>query len=168
MTAIRATYADWKLIKTRARVQIVFEVPVEQADDAYQLLGGMPVAANEVWCGIARLDKSKAADQPRPDQSVGVPAGAKYIPTSEGPRKFETLPYATQAGIRCNDAVYRAFLREMCAQSAFQPDEAATAIRELCEVESRADIRPGTDAEKKWRELEGWFAAWQTKERAMA
>ena len=36
--AFRASYSDWKLIKTRSVVQIVFEVPLEAADEAYQVL----------------------------------------------------------------------------------------------------------------------------------
>jgi hypothetical protein len=40
--AFRGTYADWKLVKTRAVVQIVFEVPLEDSDAAYEILGGMP------------------------------------------------------------------------------------------------------------------------------
>jgi hypothetical protein len=53
--AFRAGYADWKLVKTRAVVQIVFEVPLEDSDAAYEILGGMPNHANERWFGIAAL-----------------------------------------------------------------------------------------------------------------
>lgn len=55
MTAFRATYSDWKLVKTRAVVQVVMEVPLSDADAAYEVLGGMPVHGNERWFGIAAL-----------------------------------------------------------------------------------------------------------------
>jgi hypothetical protein len=57
--AFRATYSDWRLIKGRKVVQIVFELPLELSGSAYDALGGMPNTAAEVWCGIARLDVSK-------------------------------------------------------------------------------------------------------------
>lgn len=173
MTAFRASYADWKVIKTRACVQVVLEVPIEQADAAYQVLGGMPLASKEVWCGVARLDPEKAESTP-PRLAPVVAVAALPDGVDKDRRRFDTLPYAQQAALRCNDPIYRAFLREMCSQQAAYalhaktPDSAAVALRDLCEVESRADIRPGTEAEKKWLELERWFAAWQTKERAMA
>jgi hypothetical protein len=53
--AFSAEYADWKLIRTRKVVQIVFEVPMELADHAYQVVGGMPNLAEPSWFGIARL-----------------------------------------------------------------------------------------------------------------
>ena len=62
--AFLATYTGWKLIKTRACVQIVFEVPLEKANEAYELLGGMPVAATENWFAIARLNQSKISVPP--------------------------------------------------------------------------------------------------------
>jgi hypothetical protein len=69
MTAFRASYADWRVIKTRACIQVVFEVPIEQADQAYQVLGGMPMAANEIWCAVARLDERKVSAN-RPGQAI--------------------------------------------------------------------------------------------------
>lgn len=68
--AFRATYADWKLIKTRSVVQVVFEVPLEQADLAYQVIGGMPDPGAERWCAIARLVDNMAL-RPRPPQAQG-------------------------------------------------------------------------------------------------
>lgn len=53
--AFQATYSDVKFIKTRQVVQFIFEVPIEDATRAMEMLGGMPNPAAEVWCGIARL-----------------------------------------------------------------------------------------------------------------
>lgn len=179
--AFKATYAEWRVIKTRATVQIVFEMPVEKADEAYQALGGMPIAAREVWCAIARLEKevmrSGASDGPAVAVGKGTegltqppPSTVLRIKTGEAERRdWNSLAYSQRAGIRCEEPIFRAFLREMCGKPDVRSaDSAATAIREICEVESRGDIRKGTEAEKKWLEIESWFAAWQTKERAMA
>lgn len=53
--AFSATYSDLKLIKTRKVVQFVFEVPLEAAGHAMNVLGGMPSPMAETWFAIARL-----------------------------------------------------------------------------------------------------------------
>jgi hypothetical protein len=53
--AFRATYSDFKYIKTRSCVQIIFEVPIEASNEAYEILGGVPKPGAEIWCAIARL-----------------------------------------------------------------------------------------------------------------
>lgn len=58
--AFSATYADLKLIKTRQMVQFVFEVPLEAAEHAMNVLGGMPSPMEEKWFAIARLEKPDA------------------------------------------------------------------------------------------------------------
>lgn len=60
--AFSAAYSDWKLVRTRSTVQIVFEVPVEAAGHAYQVLGGMPAQDKSLYFAIARLDPSKVAE----------------------------------------------------------------------------------------------------------
>lgn len=154
MTAFRATYADWRLIKTRGCVQIVFELPVEQADAAYQLLGGMPVAAREVWCGIARLDKTKA-EPPRPveSQSVALPAGAE-----KERRAFSELKPAQQAGILCNERAFLKFMSEKFPDHLRTCGSTAAAVREICKVDSRAEI---TEHNADWSGLVLAYRLWQ-------
>lgn len=169
MTAFRASYADWKLIKTRGCVQIVFELPVEQSDAAYQLLGGMPVAAREVWCGIARL----TSPQPTTSPVEAAPRPSTAPPPTAGDeikerRPFSALPYATQAGIRCSDPVFWAFLREMCAKDAGDvrsEEQAKQAVYKICQVSSRRAIKPDTEATEYWLTLNKWFDGWLLKER---
>lgn len=57
--AFSATYSDLKLIKTRKVVQFVFEVPLEAAEHAMNVLGGMPSPMSEKWFAIARLQEEK-------------------------------------------------------------------------------------------------------------
>jgi len=56
--AFSAAYVDWKVIKTRGAVQIVFEVPIEAAGHAYNVLDGMPTFGEEKRFAIARLEKT--------------------------------------------------------------------------------------------------------------
>lgn len=53
--AFSATYSDWRIVKGRKAVQIVFEVPLEAAHHAYNVLGGMPNFGSENWFAIARM-----------------------------------------------------------------------------------------------------------------
>ena len=46
---------DIHTVKTRASFQLVFEIPIEQADAAMAILGGMPLPGQERWVGIAPL-----------------------------------------------------------------------------------------------------------------
>jgi len=104
-SAFKASYADWKLIKTRGVVQVVMEVPLADADAAYKVLGGMPDFGKEVWFGIAPIQlpapaKEKPA-QPQPK-----------IPTAGAKRDWRDMQPAQQAGIRCAEPIFVAFLKE--------------------------------------------------------
>jgi hypothetical protein len=55
--AFSATYSDFKVIRTRDTAQFIFEVPLEAADHALNILGGVPQPMKERWVAIARLEK---------------------------------------------------------------------------------------------------------------
>lgn len=150
--AFSATYSDWKLIRTRKCVQVVFEIPLEAADAAYQVLGGMPDAGAETWFGIAKLK----------------PGATEQSPVTRERRDWADIPMPQQAALRCNDPIYRAFLRESRMGEACDPETAAVAIRNYCGVGSRSEIRPGTEAEELWTELERRFDAWRIHDKATA
>lgn len=169
----KACYSEWKLVKTRGTVQIVFEMPVEQSDAAYQALGGMPIAAREVWCGIARLDPSKEHPlPPHPAEAAPRPAPRAPQPLPVGENKsrrpLSALPYSQQAALRCQDARFRAFLRETNRRFARNEDEARDYVLEYCNIKSRADIKPGTEAETYWLDIDQAFDSWLTDDRAFA
>src|SRR5256885_2153532 len=92
--AFQACFTDWKLIRGRKCVQIVLEVPVEAADEAYQVLGGMPDPGRFVWCAVAGLVEPAAADKP-------VKPRVKVAPDKR---------LAQQAGILCADPLFQKFL----------------------------------------------------------
>jgi len=192
----KAVYAEWKVIKTRSAVQLVFEIPIEKADEAYQVLGGMPIAANEQWCAIARLDYSRISTpsgsgaQPVPDKAPQPPAradgprdaddgSASRARGRNGPdeldapvfldrRPFTSLPYSTRAAIRGNDPIFRAFLREMCSVTDNSPEGARAFYHRQCGVGSRKEILPGTPAAQLFDEVERWFEAWKVQDRVVA
>lgn len=161
--AFKATYSDWKLIRTRKVVQIVFEVPVESAGLAYEVLGGMPRPDSEVWCAVARLDPTKeSAAQPRPSPTTA--------PTSTGGahhKSFHEMSAAQQAGILCNEPRFAKFLMErrrshwsVAAEATETPERAAVAVRDICVVKSRAEIDKNEGATFRWRTLVSDYRAW--------
>lgn len=150
--AFKAAWADFKLIKTRKVAQLVFEVPIEGADEALALLGGVPRPDSEVWAGIARLADGK-------EQSLESPQKAQET------RRFLTMPMAQQAALRCQDATFRAFLREVKCTSTFNSAEAADAVRDICGVGSRAQLNTNAEAAAKWRQLNLHFELWMSAEK---
>lgn len=133
--AFQATYADWRVIKGRKVVQVCFELPLEAADTAYQVLGGMPIAANEIWCAVARIDPEaanrKEAMPPGPPQSTTattprpsvVPASAAGADTKKPhPLSGAALDDAFEArapkspaqiaGFLCTTVLFQKFLQE--------------------------------------------------------
>lgn len=163
MTAFKATYADWKLIKTRGCVQVVFELPLESADEAYQVLGGMPISAREVWCGIARLDLAGGSTGERyPDASGQEVAGSTparpATPSDKERRSFDEMPVPQQAGMLCQERAFRLFLAEKFEVALPDPEEAAEIVRDYCGVRSRSEI---TKKNTFWSEIMLAYRLWQ-------
>jgi hypothetical protein len=161
--AFRAVYADWKLIKTRGQVQIVLELPIEQADAAYEVLGGMPQPSKERWFAIAALsspqDSKPASERP---QAVVLDK-----PQSGGKRSWNDLPPAQQAGIRCEEPMFIAFLKEERATdwretstSADERNRAAESVRLACGVPSRSELNTNQKARVIWHQLNDQYEAW--------
>lgn len=70
--AIKATFTEWRMVKTRKVLQLVLEVPLEQQGEVLTRLGP-PIPDQEKWVAIALLDpkaqlkdmlgRSREADQ---------------------------------------------------------------------------------------------------------
>jgi len=153
--AFKASYADWKLVKTRACVQIIFEIPVEKANEAYEILGGMPISATESWFAIARLK------QQQEETSTATEKPAPTHPPARVPRNWLT----TRAAILSNDPLFWKYLN-LRAHGPINHDKesAAAHIRAVCKVESRKDILPNTEAANRFDFLESDFVGWREKD----
>jgi hypothetical protein len=151
--AFRASYSDWKLIRTRKVVQIVLEVPVEEADAAYQVLGGMPNPGESVWCAVARLNSNQPVE---------------IQPTEKPRREWRELSPAQQAGIRCADPAFYKFLyqlypRRLGKRMGTPEDKASDLVRSLCGVQSRAHLTSDhPEALRLWEDLDRKFRAWMS------
>jgi hypothetical protein len=155
MNAFQATYSDFKLIRTRKVVQIVLEVPVEQANVVLDVLGGMPDPSKESWVGVAPIRpgaaKPQPVDQPRP-------AGAK--------RDWRDMSPAQQAGIRCDEPAFAVFLKEERPDDWAEATDAADCVRLICGVSSRSELATNHAARVIWHQLDTQYGAWKALEHA--
>lgn len=167
MTAFRATYSDWKLIKTRGVVQVVMEVPLADADAAYDVLGGMPVHGKERWFGIAALKSPAEEARATPDQEV--PPSTRPDRAKREKMDWRDMQPAAQAGIRCDQPEFWAYLREECHyRKVSDPDTAADAVRHLCVVKSRSELSSDHRKRVLWKQVDDHFSVWLAKERVGA
>jgi hypothetical protein len=169
MTAFRATYSDWKVVKGRKVVQVVLELPLEAADQAYQVLGGMPMAANEIWCAVARLDERKVVPSVANDQSKSDTPPRLESNASAGADKPKKSP-AQIAGYLCTLGSFQEFLRikftdqwvdnAQRANGGSKEEVAKETLYDICAVTSRTQL---TKDNTEWLALQLAFRLWETE-----
>jgi hypothetical protein len=133
--AIQATFADFRLIKGRKQAQLVLEIPIEEADNALAVLGGIPQPQSDCWVAVARLN---GVAKPEPKEK----------------QKWEDLRLSMQAGIRCEERAFWTFLGAEC------PEDAANVVRARCGVDSRSGLNNNPKAAAKWKDIERSYQAW--------
>jgi hypothetical protein len=148
----QGTFSDFRIVKGRKVVQIMVEVPSEQANAALAALGGLPDPANPAWVAVARLD-AKQAEQP------------KQLAAPER-KKWEDMPPAQKAAIRCAEPEFWRFLGETICKprdwnAPTNSEEAAQVVRHLCQVDSRARLNVNAPAREAWLHLDSEYWAWQ-------
>lgn len=72
--AIQAEFTDYRPVKTRKVLQLVFEVPAEKQAEVFRVLG-YPVMGQSIWVGVARL----AARVPAKPEPVAEPEKTKTL-----------------------------------------------------------------------------------------
>jgi hypothetical protein len=154
-SAFRATFADLKVIKTRQCVQIILEVPTEQFDAAYEVLGGLPNPAAERWFAVAALAQDSKPASERP-QAVVLDK-----PQLGGKRDWRDMPPSQQAALRCNNAAFNAFLKEKWHDDWNEAGaDPAECVRLICSVPSRSALDTEHRARVVWKQLDTQYEAW--------
>jgi hypothetical protein len=163
MSALRAAFADFKLVRTRGVAQLVMEVPIEEADAALALLGGVPKAAAEKWVGIAPLlesdgDRETSPEKPEPPARPG----GRPAP-SDGER------IRTRAVLLCKDAgfqkwvrkdpYFRTFINQNGEPMPITGGAVVNYLRVKCGIASRAELATNLEAQRKFLDLEAQFRA---------
>ena len=96
----------------------------------------------------------KAPATPQP--TTHPPAAAKREKMD-----WRELQPAAQAGIRCADPVFRAFLREGHGADCDTKEQAALGIKQMCGVQSRSELGTNHKARVLWHQLDEQFLAWR-------
>lgn len=136
-SAIAADYVDLKFIKGRKCAQIVLEIPIEAAN-AFVLSFGTPSPASGIPVALARMQTTK-----------------EVVAPTRQPRKMQEIPFAQQAALLCDRPAFARFVQERYKESS--PVEF---LRFFCGVNSRADIKPDTEAAAKFLDLSNEFETW--------
>lgn len=105
----------------------------------------------------------------QPKEAQAKPRQVKPRPDGDKQRMdWREVQPAAQAGIRSNDPMFVAFLKEEFSTEWRETEEAAACIRLICAVNSRVEF--STDHRKRvlWHQLDQQFQAWQAKERVGA
>lgn len=147
--AIQADFADFRRVKGRKVLQLFFEIPLEQSEEALRVLGH-PTVGESKWCAIALLDLSKPS----------AASETQAAPTKDR-RPFSSLPLSQQAALKCADADFQRWL------IVENEDAAAVKVRRLCDIESRSELdkRENMSAREAWFGLLDSFDTWLTDQR---
>jgi hypothetical protein len=98
--------------------------------------------------------------QPRQDAPQSSrPDGAKRM-------DWRDVQPAAQAGIRCEDPVFKAFMDEVHCLAEWNGFTTAEAVRAFCGVKSRSELSTNHKARVIWHQLDSEFSAWKALEHA--
>tara|TARA_R100000231_G_scaffold65528_1_gene52727 strand:+ start:65 stop:487 length:423 start_codon:yes stop_codon:yes gene_type:complete len=126
---IRGTYADFKLVKTRSVVQMIIEIPIEEATKVTNNFG-IPTPSEEKWVAVALLDNRKVEVNTRASKAI------------------------QQAGILGSDIAFGTWLKTKVPE--VNPNHSETivnGIRAITGVKSRSEFTSNDTALKIWERL---------------
>lgn len=125
MSAIAGTFSDIKTIKSRSVVQLCIEVPIERADEALSILGGVPQPGRERWVGIAPIDPERATPHPtygKPSAASVAAASPSAAGNPAGAARERKL--SEQAWWLCyKDAAFQDWMMRATGRRQWNPDE---------------------------------------------
>jgi len=140
----QGNYSDLRFVKTRKVAQITVEIAIEQAADFVKVFGA-PNPAAECPIVIARLDLNAAKQEPQ-----------------DKPRtKFSEMKPSAQAAMRCNEPGFIKYLEDRNNIPIGIPDNAASVLRTMLNIKSRADLDKDPEAAKRWRQMDDDYFGWQ-------
>jgi hypothetical protein len=146
LAAIEGQLVSIKNVSTHKSACLTIHVPEEYALKVIEAFG-WPTMVAPVHVAIARM---------------GEPEKAAPAEVPKERRKWDELSIAQQAGIMCGEKGFQRYISEALNK---RPDEvdtdaAATYVRTLCGVNSRAHIEGNETAERKFRALRISYDNW--------
>ncbi|HBR26842.1 MAG TPA: hypothetical protein DD732_07405, partial [Rhizobiales bacterium] len=132
--AIRATFSQYAMVKTRGVLVLHMEVPLEQQAEVFAALG-YPLPGNEVWCAVARLDVSVAdvSVEHLDRQSVDEAPSVRITAAERGKQRYATASdmqrALTRAALLPKDPRFQAWAIGGAQDG---PESAEQFVRETC------------------------------------
>lgn len=159
---IAATFHDWRPVKGRKQLQLVFEVPLEQQTEVLTLLGP-PSYERPAWYAIARLtEPPRVGLADRPLEGVNDPANLATEPGNSetaGPVTEEGKRLIKQCAVACSDEGFQVFLANTGWISVTDEETCADAVRKALGIKSRKEIGWNEIVQKKWKYMYGGYTA---------
>jgi hypothetical protein len=149
---IQAEYVEWKMVKTRKALQLIFEVPLEHQAMVQAALGTpMPDASSPV--AIARLNLSAALTEPVQIAHDNDDADEPHRP----PRKLSQIAWSL-----CGTPTFQQFIYEGSDGWDHRPttDEAAEWLRANCVIRSRGELDTKEEAAARFRKIRADYNGW--------
>ncbi len=160
---IKADFSATRTVAGRKVQQLIFELAIEEADEALKKLGGIPHPGKSQPCAIALLDtKAIIAQEQKSSRSDAedlgsTPSGGSTTQVSDSERlshkPFSQYTRSQQAAILCNDPDFWEYF------GTNNPADAATKVRRHFRIESRSELDNPSN-HKRWDEF---VAIWNMK-----
>jgi hypothetical protein len=115
---------------------------------------------------MAALVEIGENEEPVPATITGSPPSTRPDGTKHGKMDWRELQPAAQAGIRCADPVFIAYLKEQQPNAWRAHQDAASLVRWICGVKSRSELGTNHLARVMWKTLDDQFQAWKALEHA--
>ena len=181
--AISAQLVDVRNVGQHKCVKLTLHVPAEQAGMVMAAFG-WPTQVDPVPVAIARLNP-EAAKEVMPDRPGPVPTNdtqsrEEVMPNKPDRGQRNTSPtsgpdiparahkpvavekrLAQRAGILCADTMFQKYLSKNWKAKIDSKEKAAAVVRLHCKVNSRSEIKPGTEAGHLFNQLYDHFIAWR-------
>lgn len=116
---------------------------------------------------LVQIGDDETPIQPPAKEIAAKPRPALPQEKAGAKRDWRDLSPAQQAGIRCEEAAFAAFLKEERPDDWHESaDDAAACVRLICGVTSRAYIEKDQRSRVIWKQLDDQFQAWKAVEHA--
>lgn len=131
--AIRATFAQYAMVKTRGVLVLHMEIPLEQQAEVFAALG-YPIPGNEVWVGIARLVAAPQNPEGHcaPIAPEGHPKHPDFVASQRGKAAYANGTSGEKARVRAGLLPKDARFQAWVCQFAGFPTDGAQFIRDRC------------------------------------
>lgn len=140
--AFQATVHGFRTVPSRGVISITIECPIEHHAEIAR------IAEHGAWVAVARILN--------PEEKI-EPVQTK--------KDWRDLQPTQQACMRCEEAAFTHFLRELWPDDWHETQDTADCVRLICGVASRSELSTNHKARVIWNQLDSQYSAWKLLER---